>query len=128
MIFLDTSVWIEFLKAKEPFVQRIRPMLEAGEFTTSELVFAELFQGVKSHREQAILERYWQNLPRIDVRGVFIEAGRETARLKWLSKGIGIIDAAILISVIKSGARLWTLDKKLAGLVEENRLFKPGLE
>ena len=47
MIVVDTSIWIDFLKANEPIFTRMQVLLENGQVIANEYVFAELMQGAK---------------------------------------------------------------------------------
>jgi hypothetical protein len=77
-------------------------------------VFGELLQGTKSERERAIVNRYYDHLPKFELREAFIEAGVYSSRYKLIDKGVGLIDALIIVYAIKSFALVWTLDKKLS--------------
>ena len=113
MIIADTSIWIEFLKNNEPYFQKMKKLLENREIIGIECIFGELFQGVKNKREKEIIELYWMNVPKIDEYGLWIEAGIYSSKYKLIDKGIGLIDAFIIISSIKTNSLIWTLDKKL---------------
>ncbi len=72
MILIDTSVWIEFFKQKEPFNKDIRSLLEAHVVAAIEPVFAELLYGVRNRREREIVQSYWQVLPKIGYGSISI--------------------------------------------------------
>jgi predicted nucleic acid-binding protein len=44
MILVDTSVWIEFLKARQPWLGEMTRLLEEQEVLAAEPVFGELLQ------------------------------------------------------------------------------------
>jgi predicted nucleic acid-binding protein len=113
MIILDTSVWIEFLKNNPDHFPVISALLEQREVLAIEPVFGELLQGVKSQRERAVIKGYYDYLPKIAFKEAFIEAGVYSSEHKLLDKGVGLIDALIIVYAIKSAAQVWTLDKKL---------------
>jgi predicted nucleic acid-binding protein len=113
MIIADTSVWIEFLKGREPVSGQLRVLLAGREVLAVECVFGELLQGAKNDREQEVIEAYWRHLPKADGQGIWIEAGRFSGERNLYSKGIGLIDCVLIVTSLRTGARLWTLDKKL---------------
>ena len=82
-------------------------------------VFGELWQGVKNEREKSIVDTYWANLPKEDETEIFIEAGRLSNQYQLFSKGVGLIDCALISLILKGNHHLWTLDKKLATVAME---------
>jgi hypothetical protein len=84
-----------------------------------ECVFGELLQGVKTDKEQNIIVQYWNHVPKVDCAGIIIEAGIYSQKNKLLDKGVGLIDAIILMHGIKSQAKIWTLDKKFLKVIPE---------
>jgi|TARA_Y100000294_G_C8292876_1_gene231490 hypothetical protein len=124
MVILDTSVWVEFLKGKEPFFKKITTLLEENQVYALECIFAELMQGALNSRERDIIYEYWKNLPKAEVKNVFLKAGIESGKNKWLSKGIGLIDSVIILSARETSSRIWTLDKKLKDILEKEEIFE----
>ncbi|MEQ9101178.1 MAG: PIN domain-containing protein [Imperialibacter sp.] len=115
MILVDTSVWIEFLKGKTPEIADTMVLeLKNRNVVAASPVFGELWQGVKNDREKSIIDTYWRNLPKEDETELFIEAGKLSNQYRLFSKGIGLIDCALLSLILKGNHHLWTLDKKLA--------------
>jgi len=119
MVIADTSVWIEFFKGKEPISKHMRGMLEIQEVLAVECIFAELLQGATNVREREIINKYWHYLPKAQEKGIWIEAGTFSGENNLTSKGIGLIDSVLIIASRKTGARLWTLDKKLQAYLEK---------
>ena len=114
MILADTSVWIEFLKGRNKEVgDRMLVQLKQRNVLAASPVFGELLQGVRNEREKNIVETYWNNLPKENEQDIFIYAGQLSYEYKLFSKGIGLIDCAILGLAIIGKHSLWTLDKKL---------------
>lgn len=113
MILADTSVWIEFLKRKEPVFSQLRDYIERREVVALECIFGELMQGARNTNEREVIQSYWEALPKIAEEGLWIEAGRFSGEKNLVSRGVGLIDAFILTAAQRSGSRVWTLDKKL---------------
>ena len=65
MIVIDTSIWIDFLKAREPVFSRMQGLLENGQVLAVECVFAELMQGTRENRESEIISDYWHHYQKI---------------------------------------------------------------
>ncbi len=114
MIVADTSVWVEFLRNREPTCTRMREMLERGIVLATEGVFGELFIGVRSHQESTDLETYWRTLPKVEETGLWIEAGKLNAARGLRAKGVGLVDSTLLALSARTGAEIWTLDRRLA--------------
>jgi predicted nucleic acid-binding protein len=119
MIILDTTVWIEFLKNNEDYYSPISALLENRKVLAVECIFGELLQGVKNSYEEEILLNYWKYLPKKKYEDIIIEAGNYSSKNKLLSKGVGLIDAIILMHGMKSGSKIWTLDKKFQSVIPE---------
>ena len=123
MIVVDTSIWIDFLKANEPIFTRMQVLLENGQVIANECVFAELMQGAKEKRERDIISEYWHNLPKYTNDGILLIAGKESGLNKWFIKGVGLIDCAILMYAREIKGQLWTLDKKLLSILTKEEIF-----
>lgn len=126
MILADTSIWIEFFRGKEPVHSRLKTLIEQQNVYAAECVFGELLQGALDTTEQAILSEYWHSLPKLDESGIFIEAGVFSSTNKLTAKGVGLIDTVIMLLARKNGLLLWTLDKKLLGLLKSSEIYKNG--
>ncbi|MDR2258333.1 MAG: PIN domain-containing protein [Treponema sp.] len=124
MIILDTSIWIEFLKTHEPYFTIISQLLEQKDILAVECIFGELLQGVKNDAEQNIIVNYYKHLPKIGMTEIIIEAGLFSSKNKLLDKGVGLIDAIILIHGIRSQSKIWTLDKKFLHIIPEELKYK----
>ncbi len=113
MILADTSIWIDHLRKGDKL---LAALLEKGRVVMHPMIVGELACG--SLRDRAILLRLWRNLPPLtpvadEAALTFIEAK------ELMGKGIGFVDAHLLAAVaVEPGARLWTRDKRLAGVAE----------
>ena len=124
MIIFDTSIWIEFLKQNPKYYSTVKELLENQKVFAVECIFGELLQGAKNKREKEILLQYWNNLPKCKSENIWIDAGILSADKKLFSKGIGLIDCAIVISAKKNNSKIWTLDKKLKSILKKEEEFK----
>ncbi len=123
MIISDTSVWIEFFRGKISYRDFMGPLIEDGKVFALECIFGELLQGVRTQREIQVISEYWGNLPKIDHKGTWIEAGLLSSRGKWHSNGVGLIDLAIVSAARRAGFKIWTLDKKLMSVLSDSEIF-----
>jgi predicted nucleic acid-binding protein len=108
MVLVDTSVWVEFLRGG---IDELKRILAAGEAATHALVVEELALA-GALRNKAVLEL---------VDGLWhIEAAEPDEYLAFVHNyhidgcGSGCVDTNLLLSCFNSGAKLWTLDKRLA--------------
>ena len=124
MIILDTSIWIEHLKNNQKYFPKICKLLESGEVLAVECIFGELLQGVKNKKEKEIILKFWEHLPKKKYRDVIIKAGIYSVENKLLDYGVGLIDAIILVHGIKSKSKIWTLDKKLLGVLPKELIYE----
>lgn len=111
MIVLDTSVWIEYFKGNEPCFSEVKKLLEARSIFTIEPIFGELLQGSLNKREKEYILKFWNYISKINQDELFIEAGKLSFEEKLVSKGIKLIDATIIYTVINNKFKLWTLKR-----------------
>lgn len=124
MILVDTSVWIEFFKRKQPYFSLLAKLLEERQVAVIECIMGELLQGARSEGERNFIEDYWLYLPKIDEKGIWLMAGNLSSEKKLYSKGGGLIDIAILIAARRIDAQIWTLDKKIISILTSKEIFK----
>ena len=118
MILVDTSIWIDFFKRKEPIFTKLRELIESSDILAHEVVFGELLQGCKNKSELNFIIEYWNSLNNSFSNGSFIQAGRLSFEQKHIDHGIGIIDSVLMNEVKSKGHKLWTLDKKILKSLE----------
>ena len=113
MILVDTSVWIDHLRATEP---QLVELLTANRVLMHPFVIGELACGTIQNRQEILW--LFENLPRAQVADyqetlVFIE------RHALMGCGIGYTDVHLLAATALEGAvRLWTRDRQLARAAE----------
>jgi predicted nucleic acid-binding protein len=120
MVVLDTSVWIEFLRAREPFYSQVKLLLESGEVLGVSWVFGELLQGARGASDSKTLLGFWDAIPKPELalcEKAWIQAGLWSQRGRWHAKGVGLIDAAILCVAREFSCKVWTLDSKLQSIL-----------
>ena len=111
MILIDTSVWIDHLKATSATLSRL---LEHGSVLAHPWVVGELALGNLRRREEVI--GLLNGLPQATTATpaevlIFIE------RHKLSGVGIGYLDAQLLAATkLTAGSVLWTADRRLAAV------------
>ena len=114
MILVDTSIWIEHLRAGD---ERLMALLEAGEVLGHPFVTGELALG--SLRQRDAFLRALRRLPQAAV-VADEEVLRFIDRQALFGRGIGYVDAHLLAAVrLTMGARLWTRDRNLLAVAAE---------
>lgn len=108
MIVVDTSIWIDHLRAGDIELTRL---LNNNEVLAHPWVAGELALGHLSQRTEVL--RLIHNLPRATVATDEEVLGLIDSR-QLFGFGIGYVDAHLLAAtLLTSGARLWTRDKRL---------------
>lgn len=112
MILVDTSIWIDHLRAGSP---PLTSLLETGIVVCHPFVIGELACGSLSNRSEIL--NLLQSLPQLptatnDETLFFIE------QHSLMGRGIGYIDIHLLASTAIRAARLWTRDKRLMNIAE----------
>jgi predicted nucleic acid-binding protein len=108
MILVDTSVWVDHLRAGN---RRLQSLLLDAEVLAHPFVIGELACGTLRNREEVLA--LLQTLPEAraaEHEEVMHVVGRE----RLYGRGIGWIDAHLLASARLSSAALWTLDRRLS--------------
>lgn len=123
MILVDTSVWIEFFRGKEPFFRELKELIENSQVVVHEVVFGELLQGCKNMDEVKFILKYWENLNSLTSNGSFLAAGQLSFRNQHIKKGIGLIDSVLLQAIQDQDLKLWTLDKKILQVVNRKMVY-----
>ena len=119
MILVDTSVWVEHLRHGLP---HLASLLQKGEVMIHPWVIGELACGNLRNRSQVL--ELLQGLPAATVASD-AEVLHLIERDRLMGRGIGYVDAHLLASARLSHCRLWTQDRRLAAVAEEQGLAMP---
>ena len=113
MILVDTSVWVDHLRAGVP---ALAAALERGEVLTHPFVVGELACGKLKNRHEVI--ELLGDLPGIPM-ATDAEALDFIEQRALMGRGIGYIDVHLLASaVLAAPAQLWTRDRRLEAVAE----------
>jgi predicted nucleic acid-binding protein len=116
MVLVDTSVWIRFLRGREPQATLLDGLLSRDEVVGHELVFGELLVGDPGGR-RTLLESYDRMERAISVPHEEVVQFVRSQRL--FGRGVGWIDVHLLASAIVGGHRLWTVDPRFAAAAKD---------
>src|SRR5581483_1981461 len=110
MILADSSVWINHFRHKD--LQMVA-LLEHEQIVIHPCVIGELALGNLKNRNRALHDL--QLLPQIPA-ATDDEIMEWIERRRTFGKGIGWVDAHVLLSCILNATQLWTTDKPLASV------------
>lgn len=120
MILVDTSVWIDHLRAGD---RALAALLEAGAVLIHPFVIGELALGSLRRREMVL--NALSDLPHASVASDH-EVRHFIDEHVLSGRGVGYVDAHLLAAVkLTAGAGLWTNDKRLHGVADRLRLAAP---
>lgn len=114
MILVDTSIWVDHLRADDRALARL---LDAGMVLSHPLVTGELALGNLTQR--ALVLRALSSLPKA-VAATDAEALKFIDAHKLFGLGIEYVEIHLLAAVLLTGgAALWTRDKRLHSIADE---------
>ena len=114
MILVDSSVWIDHLRARD---ERLTTLLEARQVLSHPFVIGELALGYLPRRDVFLSEL--RDLTQAAV-ATDDEVFDLINRLPLYGRGIGYVDAHLLAAVrLRSEAKLWTAERRLRAVAAE---------
>jgi predicted nucleic acid-binding protein len=114
LILVDTSVWIDHLRADNSALNRL---LDAGHVLMHPFVIGEL--ALRRMRQREMILAALSDLPRAEF-ATDAEVLGFVDRQALFGRGIGYVDVHLLASVrLTPGARFWTRETKLRDVAEE---------
>lgn len=122
MIFVDTSVWVDFFRGTaSPPAEWLDRHLGSEGLVVGDLVLAEVLQGFKDDRGFNEAKRLLGQLEQVNVAGidVAVEAARNYRRLR--ARGVtvrGTGDVLIATRCMADGLRLLHADRDFEGFAE----------
>ena len=114
MILVDTSVWVDHLRASD---KALAALLDTAAVLAHPFVIGELALG--NLRQREIVLNALSDLPYASV-ATDLEVLHFIDRHALFGRGIGYVDAHLLAAVqLTAGAELWTKDQRLHGVAVE---------
>lgn len=123
-ILIDSSVWFEYFKRKEPYFKEVQMYLNTLSIKIIDPIIGEILKGALNQNELNFIKANIQYVPKIEIKELFEKAGMYSFENKLISKGIGLIDSCLVYTAIETNSLLWTLDKKILGFLDEKYLYK----
>jgi hypothetical protein len=108
MVLVDTSVWVEHLRAGGTGLEAL---LDSGEVACHPFVVGELSCGHLTNRAEVL--SLLRALPMAEALE-HEEALRFIDSRRLMGKGLGYVDVHLLASAVLAGVPLWTLDRRLS--------------
>ena len=113
MILVDTSIWIDHLRAGDPLLARL---LDQGRVLVHPFIVGEIALGNLSKR--GLVLQTLQDMPQA-VQATHEEVLDFIEEQSLPGRGIGYVDAHLLAATrLTEGASLWTRDKRLRSAAE----------
>ncbi|CAN5531880.1 type II toxin-antitoxin system VapC family toxin [soil metagenome] len=120
MILVDTSVWLDHLRATDPHLVEA---LEFDEVVQHPMVIGELSLGDLRKRDSVL--GLLNNLSTVRV-ALHHEVMTLVDGHRLFGQGLSLVDVHLLASVLLTpGTRLWTRDKRLARAADHLEILEP---
>ena len=123
-IILDSSVWFEYFKRKDPYFKEVQMYLNILSIKIIEPVIGEILQRALNKKELSFIKENIQFVPKVEIKNLFEKAGVYSFENKLISKGIGLIDSCLIVASMETNSLLWTLDKKIVNFIDTKYLYK----
>jgi len=122
-IIADSSVWFEYFKRNDPYFREVQTYLNILSIKIIDPIVGEILQGALNQKEITFIKDHIQFVPKIEIKDLFEKAGEFSFENKLISKGIGLIDACLIVATIDTNSLLWTLDKKILNFLDNKYLY-----
>lgn len=109
----DTCAWIDFLRGKQtPLATTLEQSLLHIEVLTCGVVLLELLQGIKSQREETLVQNALMALPHLEMtRDLWIKAGKLSSRLRAKGHILPLSDIIIATFALEHNCSILTIDR-----------------
>ena len=109
----DTCAWIDFLRGGQtPLAAVLEQSLLSSEVMTCGVVLLELLQGIKSPREEELVQNALQALPHLEMtRNLWIKAGKLSSRLRSKGHILPLSDIIIAVLALEHNCAVLTVDR-----------------
>ncbi|MBL6991896.1 MAG: PIN domain-containing protein [Bacteriovoracaceae bacterium] len=111
MIFIDTSVWIEYFRGNDQVTKKVDHLLDNLQVALAAPVYLEILNGAKKN-ELDLLEKVFSALPKYypnDDSWQLIAKWITISKMK--GHNFSIPDFLIAAIVVNNNSKIWSLDK-----------------
>ncbi|MDP1809129.1 MAG: PIN domain-containing protein [Actinomycetota bacterium] len=112
LILIDTSVWIEYFRKKNPVFNQINELAENQQLASLKLIMAELIQGARSQSEVEVINDLAEVATILsEPPDAWRKAGTLSFDLRRDGKTVGLADCYIAVVAQAYGSPLYSFDK-----------------
>lgn len=125
-ILVDTSVWIDFFRRKEPAYTNVVQLIDEDRIYCAGIILSELMQGANSEKELNVLKDFLHVYEFInETPETWIKSGELSFKLRKQGKETPLSDCLISVLSIEAKASIYTYDKhfKIIQTIENISLF-----
>ena len=110
-VLIDTSVWIEFFRQREPYHGIVTKLIDDEQVVCCGIILAELMQGAKSDKELAVLDDFIKVFSFIpETPELWATAGKLSGKLRRKGITIGLSDCFIATAAASVKVQVATQD------------------
>ncbi len=114
---IDTSVWIDFFRKKEPCYGLVSQLLAEQTICTAGLIMAELIQGSKTHKEVDVIKDFVPTFEYLqDTPHIWLNAAEAAHRLRRTGTTASLSDCLIASLALHYDAGLLSLDSHFTAI------------
>jgi predicted nucleic acid-binding protein len=110
-VLVDTCIWIDFFKDTPSIAKKLHRLIEKDTVYTAGIILFEIFQGLKSEKEKAVLEEVFKSIPYLEMTSSsWLNAAGLSRDLK--KKGVTLPPSDILLAqlAIENSLEIFTID------------------
>jgi predicted nucleic acid-binding protein len=128
-VLVDTSVWIEFFRKREPYFSTVSRLIDNEQVYCVGIILAELMQGAKSEKELDILAGFpevFNFIPETHL--LWVEAGQLAFKLRRKGLTIGLSDCYIAVASASAHVQIATLDSHFQQIAKQSKIHLYNLQ
>lgn len=127
MVLVDTSVWVDFLRARSdpPWRDHLAGLLRRDEVSIVAPVAAELLYGVRGERERRVVLELAGAVRHAPLDASTWLAAGDLGR-SWRERGrtLSLVDALLVVVARRDGTPLWSLDGDFDALEQAGEVVR----
>lgn len=110
-VLIDTSVWIEFFRRREPYHGIVTRLIDDEQVVCCGIILAELMQGAKTDKELAVFDDFLQVFTFVpETPELWASAGKLSGKLRRKGITVGLSDCFIAVAAALAKVQVATLD------------------